>query len=202
MLAKLPALKALINCLHRLPCLASKHVYRIAVHLLSCDDVDLERLLRSIKEARGQIKRCCECFNWSQDADVCPICSCASRDKSVLCVVETWHDLCSIENSGDFRGLYHVLGGAISPLEGICPEHLTIDYLLKRISSKKDLKEVILATNPTPEGEATASLIASKLNDYQDIAISRLASGIPIGGSLEFMDGMTIHKAISGRRPF
>ncbi|MCK4499026.1 recombination protein RecR [Candidatus Babeliales bacterium] len=201
MLENLPALRRLVSNLQKLPYLASRNVYRIAVHLLSCNQKDIESLLGALEHARSEIKRCKECFSWSQGAGKCFVCSNHSRDRSIICVVETWYDLCSIERAGDFRGLYHVLGGCLCPMEGVGPEHLTIEQLAFRLNNK-EVKEVILATNPTPEGEATASLIASKVDPASGIKISRLASGVPMGGSLEFMDGMTIHKAISGRQPF
>jgi recombination protein RecR len=126
------------------------------------------------------------------------LCSSPGRDKTTICVVETWLDLQAIEKMGDFRGVYHVLGGALCPLEGIGPDNLSINALIKRITP--DVRELIFATNPTPEGEATASFISSKI--MMPVAVSKLASGVPIGSSLEYMDRITIHKALSGRRPF
>jgi recombination protein RecR len=129
----------------------------------------------------------------------CFICSSENRDKSTICVVETWHDLLAIEKVEEFRGVYHVLGGSLCPLEGMGPDDLRIDEFLHRVDDS--VKEIIFATNPTPEGEATASFIASKL-ETPNVKISRLASGVPIGSSLEYMDRVTIYKALLGRQPF
>ena len=199
MLKQLPTLNDLIRRLQRIPYLASKNIYRIAFHLLSSDRNELEHLCASILKAKDNVRPCSDCFNWTEGRDQCFFCASDRRDKSIICVVETSHDLMAIERIGDYNGLYHVLGGALCPLEGIGPEQLNIERLLKRIDSS--IKEIIFATNATPEGEATASFISSKLSDGS-ILISRLASGMPIGSSLEYMDRVTIHKAFSGRRPF
>jgi len=132
---------------------------------------------------------------------LCSICSSKRRDKPSICVVETWHDLFAIERAGGFEGVFHILGGVLCPLEGVGPENLNIQSLLKRVD--KTVKEIIFATNSTPEGEATASFISSKIAEKNsDVIISRLASGVPIGSTLEYMDRVTIYKALSGRRPF
>jgi recombination protein RecR len=199
MIKQLPSLQDLIRRLQRIPFLASRNIYRIALHLISCSEDELESFCASMMKAKERIKPCSICCNWTEGTDICDICSSKSRDKSLICVIETWHDLQSIEMLGDYKGLYHVLGGALCPLEGIGPEKLHIEGLIKRIN--KETKEVIFATNATPEGEATASFIASKLSE-KPVLISRLASGMPIGSSLEYMDRVTIHKALSGRRPF
>lgn len=151
-------------------------------------------------DSRKAIRPCPHCFNWMESGDLCFVCATPDRDNEIICIVETWYDLHALEKVGDFKGVYHVLGGALSPLEGIGPDNLTINALLKRIS-EHPVKEVIFATNPTPEGEATASFIASKIKDSL-IPLSRLASGVPTGSSLEYMDRITISKALSGRRPF
>lgn len=201
MLKQLPSLQKLIRQLQYVPYLASKNLYRVAAHLLSSDRDEVERLCEAILEAKDNIQACPICFNWmeARAGESCLICGSDQRNKHSICVVETWHDLIAIEKTDDYNGLYHVLGGALCPLEGIGPSDLKIDQLLARIDDS--INEIIFATNPTPEGEATASFIASKL-DTTNLTISRLASGIPIGSSLEYMDKMTIHKAISGRRPF
>ena len=195
----LPSLQKLLRQLQNVPYLASKNLYRVAAYFLSSDQASLEKLCATILDAKKNVHHCKICFNWTEDNALCEICSVSSRDKSCICVVESWHDLLALERSGDYKGVYHVLGGALCPLEGIGPESLTVDALVKRVDDS--VQELIFATNPTPEGEATASFIASKLEE-KAIQMSRLASGIPIGSNLEYMDRVTIHKALAGRRPF
>ena len=210
MLRNIPSLQKLLRQLQHIPYLASKNLYRVASHILSSEQDQVEQLCRAIMEAKEKVRPCKDCFNWvefnSKDlVGLCSICSSDRRDRTKICVVETWHDLLAIEKTDDYYGLYHILGGALSPLEGIGPDDLTVDTLVRRVreseATESPVKEIILATNPTPEGEATASFIASKLEDTK-VETSRLASGIPIGYSLEQMDRVTIHKALSGRRPF
>lgn len=198
MFKSLPSLQKLIKQLQKVPYLASKNLYRVAVHFLSSSSKDIEQFTQALIEAKKNIRSCKNCFNWTEDCDVCFICLNEKRDKSIICVVETWHDLMAIERAGGFNGVYHVLGGALCPLEGISAEDLNISSLIKRVD--ENIKEVIFATNPTPEGEATASFISSKLRD--GISFSKLASGVPIGSSIEYMDRVTIYKALSNRRPF
>ena len=201
MFKSLPALQTLIRQLQKVPYLASKNIYRVAFYFLTSKSEQVEQLCNTILEAKKNIKTCPICFNFTQDSQYCWICSSSKRDKFVICVVETWHDLFAIEKAGGFDGVYHVLGGVISPLEGVGPDDLNVEHLLKRID--KSVKEIIFATNPTPEGEATASFISSRLVDLDfDVSVSKLASGVPIGSSLEYMDRVTIYKAMSGRRPF
>ncbi len=200
MLKDLPSLQSLIRQLQNIPYLASKNIYRVAMHFLESDLLEVERFCLAVVEAKKKVKRCSCCFNWCEGESSCFICSMTKRNKSIICVVENWHDLVAIERTGGYDGVYHVLGGALCPLDGIGPEDLTIDALLTRIANGK-VSEIIFATNPTPEGEATASYIASKLG-YPELKISKLVSGIPIGSSLENMDRITVYKALSGRRPF
>lgn len=199
MQAQLPALQKLMRQLQRVPYLASKNVYRVIAHFLNSDLKSVEQLCQAILEAKQSVKPCLRCFNWTESTDLCNICVDKRRDETVICVVETWHDLLALEKSGEFRGVYHVLGGSLCPLEGVGPDQLRIGQLLERLTI--DVREVIFATNPTPEGEATASYIASKIQN-STISISKLASGVPIGSSLEYMDRVTICKALLGRRPF
>ncbi len=199
MLAQLPSLQKLVRHLQRLPYLASKNVFKVAGYLLASDPKVVDQLCQAIVEARGVIRRCEQCCNWTEKQALCAICSSDKRNKAVICVVETWHELMAIENVGEFNGLYHVLGGALCPLEGVGPDQLTIPTLLERLNN--DVQELIFATNPTPEGEATASYIWSKIAN-KSMVCSRLASGVPIGASLEFMDRVTIGKAMQGRRPY
>ena len=197
---ELPALKSLVDQLRRLPYLSCKNVYKVATHLLSLPEHDLQRLLFAIDRARGELVKCQQCANWVQSADLCVICSDTTRSAQQVCVVESWHDLCAIERSGEFKGMFHVLGGSISPLEGIGPEQLNIQTLVSRVKSGV-VSELILATNLTPEGEATSAFISSCVAPFE-IKITRLASGIPMGSTLEFMDKLTISKALEGRLPF
>ena len=199
MLAQLPSLQKLVRQLQRLPYLASKNVYKVASYILTSDDKVIDQLVATMRDARQQVRLCKICFNWAEGKEHCVICSSDRRDKTVICVVETWHDLFAIENVGEFKGVYHVLGGALCPLEGIGPDHLTTKYLLARLDG--GVTELIFATNQTPEGEATASYIWSKLGG-RAIQCSKLASGVPIGASLEYLDKVTIGKALLGRRPF
>jgi len=198
MLGKLPSLQRLINQLRHVPYLASKNVYRVALHLLTADKEAVEQLCQAIWKAKEQVKPCRTCGNWAEQEDICCICRDARRDTSIVCVVEEWPDLYAVERAGEFRGVYHVLGGVLCPLEGVGPDQLRVDELVKRIADA-DVREIIFATNPTPEGEATVSYLLSKLPS-EGIMYSRLASGVPTGSSLAYMDRTTIHKAISGRR--
>lgn len=200
MLTQLPCLQKLIRQLQRVPYLASKNIYRVATYFLTSDDKQVELLCQTILDAKKSIKPCTVCFNWTEQADRCALCLSERRDKTIVCVVESWHDLCAIEGAGEYKGVYHVLGGVLCPLEGIGPDNLTITHLLGRLALG-EVKEVIFATNPTPEGEATASYINSKIK-HLAIKTSRLASGVPIGSSLEYIDRVTISKALLGRQPF
>ena len=198
MIEQLPTLMHLIRQLQQVPYLASKNIYRVANYLLSMDPVKAEQFCTAIIQAKEHIVRCAVCCTWKEKSKECQFCSSPKRDASIICVVETWQELMSIEKTGGYQGVYHVLGGVISPLDGMGPEDLTINHLLQRINEA--VKEVILATNQTPEGEATAAYLASKLKKFS-ITLSCLARGIPVGSSLEFMDRLTVYKALSERRP-
>lgn len=195
----LPVLQKLVRHLQKVPYLASKNVYRVVMHFLESDTVALNDLCNAIFEAKKKVKPCLICYNWTENNDICSICNAAQRNKHIICVVETWFDLWAIERGGDFKGVYHVLGGVLCPLDGIGPEDLRINELVCRLN--KDTKEIILAMNPTPEGEATANYLHTKLKAYPCI-ISRLASGVPIGSNLSYMDRVTVVRALSDRRPF
>lgn len=188
----------LLKNLQQVPYLASKNLYRVASHFLYMNNEQLEQFCSTLLEAKKNLIQCSICFAWCQKGASCLFCKAKDRDESVVCVVETWHELLAIEKTGGYNGLYHVLGGVICPLDGIGPEDLTINALLKRVDTTQ---EIILATNQTPEGEATAAFIASKLKN-NDIKISCLARGIPVGSSLETMDRLTVYKALSERRLF
>ena len=196
----LPSLQKLIRHLQKVPYLASKNVYRVASYFLTADADAVASLCQAILETKQNIVSCRECFNWTEGGELCAICTSPARDKGVVCVVESWHDLMAIEKTAGFLGCYHVLGGALNPLEGIGPDKLSFGLLFERIA-RGQISEVILGTNPTPEGEATASYLATKLHPL-GVTLSKFASGIPTGASLEFMDKLTISKALQGRVPF
>lgn len=187
----------LIDELSRLPGIGTKSAQRLAFHLLNVEEDDAVRLSESILEARRKIKYCSQCFNMT-DIDPCAICASAKRDHKILCVVESPKDVLAMEKTKEFQGLYHILHGAISPIDGIGPEDIRLRELIIRLQSAP-VEEVILATNPTIEGEATAMYI-SKLLSATDILVTRLAHGIPVGGDIEFADEVTLAKALSGRR--
>lgn len=195
-----PSLTKLLKTLQQVPYLASKNIYRVASYFLYLDTAKFEQFCLALKEAKQNVALCQTCFSWQEKGRNCSLCTNPRRDQSLVCVVETWQELLAIEKTGGYHGVFHVLGGAICPLEGIGPENLTITSLIKRVENEP-VKEIILATNQTPEGEATASFIASKLK-HTTVAITCLARGIPVGSSIESMDRVTVYKALSERRPF
>lgn len=200
MLDQIPTLAQLIRTLQQVPYLASKNIYRLATYFIEMDVRHLEHLCGVLLQAKQQIVRCSVCYVWQEKGKECCFCSSSKRNQKIVCVVETWQELLSIEKTASYEGVYHVLGGVICPLEGVGPEQLSIDALVARVD-QKNITEVILATNQTPEGEATAAYIAHALKD-KHVAISCLARGIPVGSTLEFMDRLTVYKALSERRPF
>jgi recombination protein RecR len=187
----------LIEELSRLPGVGNKTAQRLAFHILGAPPEQAEHLARSIVFARRNIKHCSVCCNMT-DTDPCRICSSERRDKSILCVMENPRDVVAMEKTREYKGLYHVLHGAISPMEDIGPEDIRIKELLLRLQDE-GVKEVILATNPTIEGEATAMYI-SRLLKPLGIKTTRIAHGIPVGGDLEYADEVTLVKAMEGRR--
>lgn len=200
MLKKIPSLERLVHSLRHVPYLASKNVYRVASYIVHMDKQQLEQLCVTLQEAHTNIVPCRVCFAWIERGDQCMFCDDSMRNQSLICVVETWQDLMVIERTESYQGVYHVLGGAICPLEGVGPHDLTIEALVSRVVSGV-VKELILATNQTPEGEATAAFIARKLKK-SEVVVSCLARGVPVGASLEGMDRVTIYKALSERRLF
>ena len=192
-----PALQSLIDELGRLPGIGPKSAQRIAFHLLKLPATDVERLSRSITDAKDRVRFCARCFNVSE-TELCGICLDSRRDQTVLCVVEEARDVVAIEKTGEFRGRYHVLLGAISPIDGIGPEQLKIRELLTQLGSG-DVTEVIICTNPNIEGEATALYLARLLKPL-GLVVSRIASGLPVGGDLEYADELTLGRALEGRR--
>jgi recombination protein RecR len=187
----------LIDELSKLPGVGNKTAQRLAFYMLNRPLGEVEQLASAIINAKRNIKYCRVCCNIT-DSDVCDICSSTKRDGSIICVVEDPKDVVAMEKTREFKGLYHVLNGAISPMEGIGPEEIRIKELLKRIS-ENNIKEIILATNPNIEGEATAMYI-SKLIKPLGIRVTRIAHGIPVGGDLEYADEVTLMKALEGRR--
>ena len=190
-------IQTLIDELGRLPGVGPKSAQRIAFHILSSDRADVEKLADALREVVEKVRFCEICFNIAEEA-TCRVCRDPRRDASVICVVEESKDVQAIERTREFRGLYHVLGGAISPIDHVGPEDLHIAELLRRLSSPV-ITEVILATDPNLEGEATATYLARILAGT-GITVSRLASGLPVGGDLEYADEVTLGRAFSGRR--
>jgi recombination protein RecR len=187
----------LIDQLGRLPGVGPRSAQRIAFHLLKLPVEDVERLASAITDAKERVRFCSRCFNFAED-DLCPICADPRRDSSVICVVEESRDIIPLERTGEFRGRYHVLLGVMNPIEGIGPERLKIRELVMRLSDE-DIKEVIVCTNPNTEGEVTAQYIGRVLKPFE-ITVSRPASGLPVGGDLEYADELTLGRAINGRR--
>jgi len=200
MLSEVPSLAQLIKTLQQVPYLASKNIYRVASHFLYMEPDKLARFCAVLIEAKKNVYMCSICCVWQEKDRACYFCSSPKRNQALVCVVETWQELLAIEKTGGYQGVYHVLGGVICPLEGIGPEDLTITRLVERVVDGS-VQEIILATNQTPEGEATAAYIGRKLKNYS-ITVSCLARGMPVGSSLEAMDRLTVFKAISERRPF
>lgn len=196
---QLPTLTHLLKQLQQVPYLASKNLYKVVTHFLDMDSAKAEQFCKAILEAKKNILKCEICCAWKERERPCLFCDDPKRNQGLICVVETWQELLTIEKTGGYHGTFHVLGGAICPLDGIGPENLSIDQLVVRC--EEDVDEIILATNQTPEGEATAAYIASKLKD-KPVKVSCLARGMPVGSSLEYMDRLTVYKAISERRPF
>lgn len=191
------ALERLVEELRRLPGVGSKSARRLAYHLIESDESDVKRLVDTIMGAKEATKRCSQCFNLSSQ-DPCEFCSNENRDHATLCVVETSRDVIAIERSGDYKGLYHVLEGALSPLEGIGVEDIRVKELVERLQSGI-VQEVILATDPDVEGEATALYIA-RLLQPSGIKVTRIARGVPVGGDIEYADELTIGGAVVNRR--
>jgi len=187
----------LIDESSKMPGIGPKTAQRLAFYILKNSSESVASLAKAILEAKEKVKHCSICGNIT-DQEICEICQNINRDKSIICVVERVRDLIAIENTGEYKGLYHVLEGVISPLDGVEPENLKISSLLKRLKIEK-IKEIILATNPNIEGEVTASYI-TKLIEPLNITITRIAYGVPIGGSLEFADEVTLTQALMGRQ--
>jgi len=193
----LSAIDELVGELARLPGIGRKTALRLAFHLLKAPEEEALRLARGIVDVRQKVRPCSTCGNLAEQ-DTCAICQSTRRDASTVCVVEEASDIMAIERTGEYRGLYHVLGGRLSPLDGIGPAELNVDPLLRRVGGGV-VQEVVLATNPSVEGEATA-LYLGRLISPLGVRVTRLARGLPVGGDLEYADGVTIAEALAGRR--
>ncbi|MDE2661588.1 MAG: recombination mediator RecR [Gemmatimonadota bacterium] len=191
------AIEALVGELGRLPGIGRKTARRLTYHLLKSSKDDARRLARAIERVAAEVRVCGDCGNLS-DMEPCEYCRSPRRDPGQVCVVEEASDIPAIENSGNFGGLYHVLGGRLSPLDGVGPEDLNIRALLRRLDTP--VREVIIATNASVEGEATATYLQRLLASAADVTVTRLARGLPVGGDLEYADGVTIAEAFAGRR--
>lgn len=192
-----PSLAKLIEELSKLPTIGPKTAQRLAFYILKAPQREVRRLAEVIVEVKEKIKNCSICYNITEE-DPCNICQDIKRDKKTICVIEQASDIIALEKIREYKGTYHVLEGAISPLDGITPEHLRIKELLKRIEDNQ-VEEIILATNPNVEGEATA-LYLTKLIKPLGLKLTRIAYGIPVGGDLEYADEVTLAKALEGRR--
>ena len=193
----IPSLENLTARLNRLPGIGIKTAQRLAYHILSLSEEEVEGLSSALLAAKRNVKYCPVCGNFTED-EVCSVCADPRRDPSVICVVKDARDVSYMERMREFRGRYHVLGGTLSPMDGVGPDDIRIAELIKRVK-EDEVKEVILATNPDVEGEATAAYIAKQLKPL-GVRTTRIAHGIPIGGNLEFVDEMTLFKAMENRR--
>jgi recombination protein RecR len=191
-----PAVDNLVAQLTRLPGVGQRTAQRLAFHLLRTPKDEALALAASIEEVKERVRFCRECGNLTEE-EVCAICTDGRRDHTLICVVEQPADLISVERTAEYRGLYHVLGGALSPIDGVEPADLRIDELLRRVE-RNGVEEVVLATNPNMTGEATAAFLADRLRGR--VRVTRLASGLPVGGDLEYADEVTLGRALAGRR--
>ena len=191
-----PAVENLVAQLTRLPGIGTRTAQRLAFHLLATPTDDALALASAIEDVKARVRFCRECGNLTED-ELCAICVDPRRDRTLVCVVEQPVDVVSLERTHEYRGLYHVLGGALSPLDGVDPSDLRVDELVRRVQSG-EVTEVVLATNPNMTGEATAGYLAERLRDT--VRVTRLASGLPVGGDLEYADEVTLGRALAGRR--
>ena len=192
-----PSIEKLIESFEKLPSIGNKTAARLAFYILNASEEETNEFISNIQNAKKNLKYCSKCYNIS-DSEICPICSNKARDESVICVVEDVRDVVAMEKTHEFKGVYHVLHGSISPMNGIGPDDIKIKELLARLMDGK-VKEDILATNPRVEGEATAMYL-SKLIKPLGIKVTRIAHGVPVGGDLEYTDEVTLTKALEGRR--
>ena len=191
-----PAVENLVAQLTRLPGVGTRTAHRLAFHLLRVPKDEAQALSDAIEDVKERVRFCSECGNLTEE-ERCEICRDERRDRALVCVVEQPADLISVERTHEYRGLYHVLSGALSPIDGVEPGHLRIDELMSRVE-RNGIKEVVLATNPNMTGEATAAYLADRLRGR--VRVTRLASGLPVGGDLEYADEVTLGRALTGRR--
>ena len=191
------SIEELIDCFKMLPGIGEKNAERLCFAVLHFNEEQADKFSDSIKNVKTKIKKCNICNNYTEDNDICEICNDSSRDKSTICVVESVKDLILLEKSNAYKGVYHVLEGLISPLEGINPEDIKINQLINRIKKEK-IKEVILALNMTMEGETT-SLYILKLLEGTGVSVTKIAAGIPVAADMEYLDSLTIQRALEGR---
>jgi recombination protein RecR len=191
-----PAVENLVAQLTRLPGVGTRTAHRLAFHLLRVPKDEAQALAAAIGDVKDRVRFCAECGNLTEE-ERCEICRDERRDRTLVCVVEQPADLVSLERTHEYRGLYHVLGGSLSPIDGVEPEHLRIDELMGRVE-RNGIQEVVLATNPNMTGEATAAYLADRLRGR--VRVTRLASGLPVGGDLEYADEVTLGRALAGRR--
>lgn len=191
------AFERLIGALKRLPGVGPKQAERFAIHLLRAPRTEVEGFIDALREAKAGVRLCARCFDFT-DKEVCRLCSDPGRDASLLCVVEETQDLAALERSRAFSGLYHVLHGSLSPLDGVGPERIKAKELVERVRSGS-VKEIVLATDPDTEGEATALYLAQILKPFP-VKVTRIAHGVPLGGDLDYLDERTLSYALSGRR--
>ena len=193
-----PSIEKLIEGFERLPSIGHKTAVRLAFHMLDASEEEVTEFINAITNAKANLKYCSQCFNIT-DTDPCPICASPKRDKDIICVVEDVKDVIAMERTHEFKGVYHVLHGSISPMNGVGPDEIKIKELLERIQNNSNIKEIIIATNPRVEGEATAMYI-SKILKPIGVKVTRIAHGIPVGGDLEYTDEVTLTKALEGRQ--
>ena len=193
-----PSIEKLIEGFEKLPSIGHKTAVRLAFHILNASNEEVEEFINAINTAKSNLKYCSECFNIS-DTDPCPICASPKRNHNIICVVEDVKDVIAMERTHEFKGVYHVLQGSISPMNGIGPDDIKIKELLQRVQKNPEISEIIIATNPRVEGEATAMYLAKLLKPV-GIKTTRIANGVPIGGDLEYTDEVTLAKALEGRR--
>jgi recombination protein RecR len=191
-----PSIRQAIQSISKLPGIGEKTAERLAMHLLRAPRIDVEQLARSLLELKSSVRLCEQCFGLS-DAETCEICSNPARDPQLVCVVEQPADMVSVEKSGAFSGRYHILGGSLSPINGVGPDDIRIRELMTRIA-KQNIAEIILATSTTVEGESTAAYIADRLKE-SPVIVTRIASGVPVGGDLKYVDQVTLKRALEGR---
>ena len=199
MITQAPSVERLIEAFRRLPGVGKRSAERLALHLLSAPDEEARNLGEAVQEARAKVSKCAVCRNLTEE-NPCRICTDERRDRNVICVVEQPAGAMAVEKGGSFKGLYHVLHGALNPLDGVGPDELEVEGLMRRLEDKS-VTEVILATNATAEGEATALYLSRRIGE-RGVAVSRIAHGVPMGGGLEYADDMTLSHALEGRTRF